>query len=84
MIFDDYRWQDHLSTPARSRADLAIAIVVLAVLSIASLMSEVHDVSGPIGEPAARSKQVLISRASATRGLELPGKTSAHSRVALQ
>jgi hypothetical protein len=79
MIFDDYRWQDRLNTPARSRADLAIAIVVLAVLSIASVMSEVHDASGPIGEPAARSK-VLISRASATR----PGKTSAHCGGALQ
>jgi hypothetical protein len=36
MIFDDYRWQDRLSTPALSLADLGLAMVVLAALGIAS------------------------------------------------
>jgi hypothetical protein len=79
MILDDYRWQDHLSTPARSRADLAIAIVVLAVLSVASAMSEAHDASGSVGASDTTSKQLLIGRAATTSRLEVHDKISARS-----
>jgi hypothetical protein len=79
MIFDDYRWQDHLSTPAKLRADLALAIVVLALLSMASVMSEAHDGSGSMGASDATSKQLLIGRAATTSRLELHDKISGRS-----